>query len=95
MMSEVLEDADEFGERRGDEIDAASLLLSDGYCIILDRSIFMSKLDMPMMVRMTGSQIWIYWYRDGEWTFSEVKARETSTPKKTSAVSVIRGKQSS
>jgi hypothetical protein len=48
----------------------------DGYCVILNRDIFMSELGMPMMVRMTGSQIWVYWYKNGEWTYSEIKAKE-------------------
>lgn len=71
-MTEELEKAEE------DEDDGGALLLTDGYCIILDRYVFMDALDMPQMVRMTGSQIWVYWHdpESGEWTYSEIKATE-------------------
>lgn len=71
-MSDEIEEDDE-SDDAGDAI-----LLTDGYCIILDKYVFMDALEMPQMVQMRGNQIWVYYYdaESKEWTYSEIKATE-------------------
>lgn len=56
--------------------DIESLWLSDGDCCILDRAAFIEALGNPHIVKVTGTQLWVYWYDEGKWTFAEIKGSE-------------------
>lgn len=62
-------------------IEPETLCIGDGECVIFDQEAFVEELGRPMLMTMTGPQLWLWYFENGEWLYTEIKGRPKDQPR--------------